>query len=658
MARVKRTQRAKSKRKVAAPPAPAEPVEMNTMDDASIADESLFVDDSILVSDNQASALGGEVPSADEEEDILLVPPAIVADKVEEPSETVAQEEPTKGNDEVAFIGDVLSLSQDTTPPGDEEEDNVEEAVAATAGPTDAMKKIIDDYSVGGTTADGTDEAYSAGMTNAAEIDETESSQIDSTLEVDTIGGDTDIAYSAGMTNDLEIGTPVKDRKLASPTHTEPESPDKTDKSMEDEHERKGALTVRRCYMLSICLLCVAICVIVPLAVILSTGSGSPSPDPTSASSQDTNVPEPSVPDVAPVRTTAAPTKPPTLSPTHSPTMVPTTSSPSTIPSSVPSMVPVPTASPTTGVPTTSPTKDPTTSPSSTPTKSPTASPTTAAPTPSPTVTAMPSRAGLDLMPIISTAVRDPTLLLGATTQARAMHWMENDDRIGELSIERTIQRFALTTLDFATHGQVATVASPWTNECDWQGVTCINGTALVEKVVWANQNLTGSLPDEIGLLVNCTHFDLAENEISGKLPEGLYDMVNLETLYMHQNRISGSMSERFAEMPNLLHVYLGQNQLTGPIPQGLGSGRGRGIRRLSTSCNVGFYRVLACLTLLVQSTSVYIRTGSVVAFRTTSTGASSSTSILASTRSQVRFRTIGARIWSGFATCSSTTTS
>jgi Leucine-rich repeat (LRR) protein len=142
------------------------------------------------------------------------------------------------------------------------------------------------------------------------------------------------------------------------------------------------------------------------------------------------------------------------------------------------------------------------------------------------------------------------------------------------MDIPRLTQRYALLVLDFGTRDSLQAPKFTTTafDECSWGGVTCANGTNLVTRIVWSDQGLGGTIPQDIGLLKNLTHLDLAENALGGQIPDGLYDLVQLEYLYLHSNRLTGSISEKIANLFNLINLFLGENQLSGKFPKELGS--------------------------------------------------------------------------------------
>jgi hypothetical protein len=165
--------------------------------------------------------------------------------------------------------------------------------------------------------------------------------------------------------------------------------------------------------------------------------------------------------------------------------------------------------------------------------------------------------------------------------QNAAMRWMHSLVTSGALSLQLLIQnklrlrqRFALLTLDFATSQAVEPVFASAYNtlvECTWEGVTC-NVWNQATSIVWAEQGLGGTIPQDIGLMTTLTHLDLGENSLGGSLPESLYELVNLQYLYLHSNRLTGSISEDVSKLSQLINLYLGDNALIGRFPLGLGS--------------------------------------------------------------------------------------
>jgi len=85
------------------------------------------------------------------------------------------------------------------------------------------------------------------------------------------------------------------------------------------------------------------------------------------------------------------------------------------------------------------------------------------------------------------------------------------------------------------------------------------------------NNELTGSIPTELGNLTDLYVLDLAVNQLSGSIPPAFGTFSNLIYLELDGNQLSGSIPPELANLTNLQKLYLGPNRLTGGIPPGLG---------------------------------------------------------------------------------------
>lgn len=84
--------------------------------------------------------------------------------------------------------------------------------------------------------------------------------------------------------------------------------------------------------------------------------------------------------------------------------------------------------------------------------------------------------------------------------------------------------------------------------------------------------NLTGILPNEIGLLSDLTELCLNYNDIGGALPISLGQLNKLKSLWLHGNKFSGKISESiFSNLKKLEVAFLSANQFSGSIPVSLG---------------------------------------------------------------------------------------
>ena len=81
---------------------------------------------------------------------------------------------------------------------------------------------------------------------------------------------------------------------------------------------------------------------------------------------------------------------------------------------------------------------------------------------------------------------------------------------------------------------------------------------------------LTGSIPPEIGNLTNLTYLNLRSNQLTGSIPPDIGYLTNLNFLYLGSNGLTGSIPSEIGNLTNLTHLDLSDNQLTGLIPESI----------------------------------------------------------------------------------------
>ena len=86
------------------------------------------------------------------------------------------------------------------------------------------------------------------------------------------------------------------------------------------------------------------------------------------------------------------------------------------------------------------------------------------------------------------------------------------------------------------------------------------------------NNSLDGVLPDEIGAIDSLTDLRLSNNQLSGTIPGVLGIFTKLNTLYLDNNEFSGSIPAEIGDLINLNYLALNSNQLTGTIPDEMGN--------------------------------------------------------------------------------------
>ena len=83
---------------------------------------------------------------------------------------------------------------------------------------------------------------------------------------------------------------------------------------------------------------------------------------------------------------------------------------------------------------------------------------------------------------------------------------------------------------------------------------------------------LTGEVPRELGNLVSLTDFNLFHNKLTGAIPTELGRLTSLERFYLSKNQLTGTILKELGNLVTLKSLSLSDNQLTGAIPTELGN--------------------------------------------------------------------------------------
>ncbi len=103
-----------------------------------------------------------------------------------------------------------------------------------------------------------------------------------------------------------------------------------------------------------------------------------------------------------------------------------------------------------------------------------------------------------------------------------------------------------------------------------WYGVTV--GAGRVSELDLSQNQLSGQIPSEIGLLTGLTNLDLFGNQLTGEIPATIGNLDKVTRLSLWANQLSGSIPAELGDMESLEWVALGINELTGAIPPELGN--------------------------------------------------------------------------------------
>ncbi|WZZ47826.1 hypothetical protein YC2023_044085 [Brassica napus] len=83
---------------------------------------------------------------------------------------------------------------------------------------------------------------------------------------------------------------------------------------------------------------------------------------------------------------------------------------------------------------------------------------------------------------------------------------------------------------------------------------------------------LTGPIPNEIWMLPNLSDLVMWANNLTGRIPEGVcVKGGNFETLILNNNLLTGSIPDSISKCTNMIWISLSSNRLTGTIPTGIG---------------------------------------------------------------------------------------
>ncbi|MDQ0360926.1 toxin Cry1Ac domain D-VI-related protein [Breznakia pachnodae] len=86
------------------------------------------------------------------------------------------------------------------------------------------------------------------------------------------------------------------------------------------------------------------------------------------------------------------------------------------------------------------------------------------------------------------------------------------------------------------------------------------------------NNELSGSIPTSLGSLSNLTHLHLHRNQLTGPIPNSIGYLANLVDLQLYNNQLTGSIPSSIGNLNNLTQIFLYNNQLTGVIPDSIGN--------------------------------------------------------------------------------------
>lgn len=164
------------------------------------------------------------------------------------------------------------------------------------------------------------------------------------------------------------------------------------------------------------------------------------------------------------------------------------------------------------------------------------------------------------------------------TPQHRALHWLANADKrkvalpTNGIETQKLIQRYVLALIYFSTHGDYWKQQLNFlsiNDECEWNQIfdggyfagagvcddSLGDGHGFVTTLALWDNNLHGTIPDEIGSLHKLKVLSLSNNHLYGELPPHMNFLNDLERVFLQKNKITGVLSF-ICDNPNVIKFH------------------------------------------------------------------------------------------------------
>ena len=136
------------------------------------------------------------------------------------------------------------------------------------------------------------------------------------------------------------------------------------------------------------------------------------------------------------------------------------------------------------------------------------------------------------------------------------------------------MERAALVDFYNATGGNNWTNNENWCSDKpvgEWYGIVT-DERGLVSYLHLDENNLTGTIPESIGNLVNLQGIFMRSNKLTGEIPATIGNLTMLHSIWLDNNALSGSIPESICNLKELAVIYLDINKLSGEIPEEIGN--------------------------------------------------------------------------------------
>ncbi len=159
----------------------------------------------------------------------------------------------------------------------------------------------------------------------------------------------------------------------------------------------------------------------------------------------------------------------------------------------------------------------------------------------------------------------DRGVLVTLYNQTAGPDWQRNSNWLTEASLN------TWSGIVTDEEGYVTEIFMPWNNLTNSIPPELGNLSRLEVLALYGNE-LTGRIPPELGKLTKVRYLSLSSNRLAGSIPPEIGGMVSVDTMYLSGNDLSGPIPAEFGNLVNLEHLALFENELSGPLPAEFGN--------------------------------------------------------------------------------------
>ena len=113
-----------------------------------------------------------------------------------------------------------------------------------------------------------------------------------------------------------------------------------------------------------------------------------------------------------------------------------------------------------------------------------------------------------------------------------------------EANEENSMDKYIFNMFYFSTSGHEWFDSSGWLStehQCTWRGIFC-NDEGVIESLEMESNNLSGSIPTELGLLTELLTLYLYDNTLTDSVPTELGLLTELSVMYLYKNNLNGTI--------------------------------------------------------------------------------------------------------------------